>query len=62
MDRAVSSEFIQKQRGKAWLYTLLEIAALAAAVWGLRSALSNSLQRSEIRTAVVERGDVENTI
>ena len=62
MDRAVSSEFIQKQRGKAWLYTLLEIAALAAAVWGLRSALSNSLQRSEIRTAVVERGDVDNTI
>jgi len=62
MDRAVSPEFIQKQRSKAWLYVALVMAILAAATWGLRSTLSTSARRTDIRTAVVETGDVENTL
>jgi len=38
------------------------MAILAAATWGLRSTLSTSARRTDIRTAVVETGDVENTL
>ncbi len=62
MDRAVSPEFIQKQRSKVWLYAVLIVAILAAATWGLRSTLSTSAKRTDIRTAVVETGNVENTL
>jgi len=62
MDRAVSPEFIQKQRSKVWLYVALVMAILAAATWGLRSTLSTSARRTDIRTVVVETGDVENTL
>ncbi len=62
MDRAISTEFIQKQRGKVWLYVLVGLVVLAAAVWGLRGALHTSVGRTEIRTAVVETGNVENTL
>lgn len=62
MDRAVSSEFIQKQRKKTWLYVALAIIVLGTAVWLLRRTLSTSVKKAEIRTAVVESGDVENTL
>ena len=62
MDRAISSEFIQKQRSKIGLYAVLAIVVLAAAVWLLRGALSTSVKSADIRTAVVETGDVENTL
>lgn len=62
MDSAISSEFIQKQRSKVGLYAVLAIVVLAAAVWLLRGALSTSVKSADIRTAVVETGDVENTL
>lgn len=62
MDRAISSEIIKKQRSKAWLYAIVGAVVLVAAVLLLRKSLSTSVERAEIRTAVVETGDVENTL
>lgn len=62
MDRAISSEFIRKKRLRTWLYALLTVGILAAAVGLLRRTLATSLDRTDIRTAVVEMGDVENTL
>lgn len=62
MDRAISSDIIKKRHAKTWLYAVLAVAVVGMAAWLLRRALHTSVERSEIRTAVVEAGDVENTL
>jgi HlyD family secretion protein len=62
MDRAVSSDIIKKRNTKTWLYAALAIVVVVTAVWLLRKSLYTSVKRAEIRTAVVETGDVENTL
>jgi HlyD family secretion protein len=62
MDRSISQEVVREHRYKFWRYgTLIALVAVAAVYW-MRSALSSSLQLSDIRTAIVETGDVENTL
>lgn len=62
MDRTVSSDIIKKRNAKTWLYVVFTVVAVGMAVWLLRRALYTSVNRAEIRTAVVETGDVENTL
>ena len=62
MDRELSKQQIRKQQGKTLWYAGLAIVAVVAAVWLMRGTLSTSLKRAEIRIAVVERGDVDNTL
>lgn len=40
----------------------MAVAVLIGSVWLLRAALSSSLKMADIRIAIVERGDVENTL
>jgi HlyD family secretion protein len=62
MDKLIETE-VRLQKKKKLLWTLsLSLVAMTAVVICLRSWLSPSLSRSEIITAVVERGDIENTI
>lgn len=62
MDKLIETE-VRLQKKKKLLWTLsLSLVTITAVVICLRSWLSPSLSRSEIITAVVERGDIENTI
>src|ERR1044072_12516 len=62
MDKVIETE-VRLQRKKKLVWTLsLSLLVIIAMVIFLRSLLTPSLSKSEIITAVVERGDIENTI
>lgn len=62
MDKVIETEVrLQRKKKLVWTLSLSLLIIIAVAIW-LRSVLSPSLSKSEIITAVVERGDIENTI
>ncbi|RYZ23117.1 MAG: HlyD family efflux transporter periplasmic adaptor subunit [Chitinophagaceae bacterium] len=62
MDKLIATEVIARNKKKRWLMAALLLVLLAGTVAFLRSALHNTLSRKQITTAVVERGDIENTL
>jgi HlyD family secretion protein len=62
MDTIIEAEVKTKKRNKAILITLIVAAILLSSVWLLRASFRSTLKKSEITTAVVETGSIENTI
>ncbi len=62
MDKHIEEEVKAKTRKKTIIIAALIILVLLAAVWLLRSSFASSIKKSSITTAIVEKGDVENTI
>ena len=62
MDSNIEQEVITARKKKTLIYILSFILIVIAGVLLLRFAFSSSLNRSQITTAVIERGDIENTI
>lgn len=62
MDKTIEAEVKQKRKKQYLLITLLCIAVLAVALFLLRSFFSSTIKRSAITTAIVEVGNIENTI
>jgi len=62
MDKVIEEEVKARTRKKTVLITTLVILVLIAVTWGIRSSLASSIKKSSIVTAVVGRGDVDNTI
>ncbi|GAA4437919.1 efflux RND transporter periplasmic adaptor subunit [Pontibacter saemangeumensis] len=62
MDRELSATTRQAQKQKRIWQIGIAVALVAAAVFGFRNLITPSLERSEIRTAVVERGPVQATL
>jgi HlyD family secretion protein len=62
MDKAISRKVIAAKRKKTLLIITITLSVLIVAIWFLRSSIRSSVKTEEIATAVVERGNVENTI
>src|SRR6266498_68019 len=62
MDTIIEAEVITKKRRKAILITILTVTVLIFSVWLLRASFRSILKKSEITNAVVEIGNIENTI
>lgn len=62
MDSALPRDIIIKRKRKITSILVIVVLLLAFAAWLLRSTLSSTIQKSAFTTAVVEKGDVENTI
>ena len=62
MDRDIPLQDIKKNRTRTWWYAGLIALVLLAAAGLMRRALYTTLQRAEIRLAIAETGDVENTL
>ncbi|MCU7549381.1 efflux RND transporter periplasmic adaptor subunit [Chitinophagaceae bacterium LB-8] len=62
MDKVIAKEVIAEKRKKTLLFTFLVVGILITAICLLRFAFSASLKKSQFTTAVVEVGDIENTI
>ncbi|HVW97259.1 MAG TPA: HlyD family efflux transporter periplasmic adaptor subunit [Mucilaginibacter sp.] len=62
MDKEITQEVTSKRRKKAIIIALISIGVLFTLIWLMRSVLKSSVKRSEITTAVVETGNVENTL
>jgi len=62
MDTVIEEEVKSKKKRKTISYVLISVAILVTAIWMVRSSFASTLKKSNITTAVVERGDIENTI
>ncbi len=62
MDRELSPDYLKKRNRRTILMVVAVLLTLALGTWAIRKVLFSSLNRSEIRTAKVEIGPVENTI
>lgn len=62
MDRNVSEEVKRQRTFRQIGIWLGGVALLALALFGFRHALRANIRSSQIRTAVVEEGDIENTL
>ena len=62
MDKAISQEEIVTKKRRSLAIGATIVVLLIAAIWLMRFFLHSSVSVKEITTAVVERGDVENTI
>ena len=62
MDTIIEAEVKTKKRNKTILVSLIAVIVLLASVWLVRASFQSTLKKSEITTAVVEMGNIENTI
>lgn len=62
MDKAIETEVRAYKTKKTILILLLIIAIIASAILLLRSSITSSISRSAVTTAIVEKGNIENTI
>ncbi|HRI19946.1 MAG TPA: HlyD family efflux transporter periplasmic adaptor subunit [Panacibacter sp.] len=62
MDTVIEAEVLSRKKKKTVLIVLVIVAVLASAIFLLRSSFASSLKKSAITTAVVEVGNVENTL
>ncbi|MBD0367456.1 MAG: HlyD family efflux transporter periplasmic adaptor subunit [Flavisolibacter sp.] len=62
MDKVITREVTAEKRKKTLLYVLLFTSFIIAAVFSIRFAFSASLNKINFTTAVVETGDIENTL
>lgn len=62
MDTALPKNVIAAKRNKNIAIIVLVVVAIIGAIYFMRSGLKSSIELSEIRTAVVEMGSIENTL
>lgn len=62
MDKVIEASFRKRKTQKLLLGGVLILIVLLAGIWLLRYSVSSTISRSMITTAVVERGNIENTL
>jgi len=62
MDTPIEEEVRLNRKRKTTVALIIAAVVIVLLVWLLRASLSSSVKRSSIITAVVETGDIENTI
>jgi len=62
MDRQIQPKTQRSRKAKPWIYGLIVIAILAAALFGLRKIITRPAQLKDLALATVQKGDMENTI
>jgi HlyD family secretion protein len=62
MDRELAPEIIRKQRFKGWGVALVILLVLGGSYYLLSKMLRTNLRQSEVRIAIAETGNVENTL
>ncbi len=62
MDTVLSEHIITRRKRKIFISILATFLVLLTAVWLMRLTFKSSINKSAITTAVVEKGNIENTI
>lgn len=62
MDRELSAKIIQQQRYRNILWGVVILGAIIAGLYFFRSSLTTTLDTAKFRTAIAEKGNIENTI
>jgi HlyD family secretion protein len=62
MDAEITQEVTSQRRRKTIVIVLISVTVIIVLIWILRDTLKSSLKKSEITTAVVVTGNIENTL
>ncbi len=62
MDTVLPEQVINKRKRKTLLFIMVSGLVVVLGAWLLRASFASSLKKSVITTAVVEKGNIENTI
>jgi HlyD family secretion protein len=62
MDKIIEEEVRSQKKRKTFSFIIVSLVILIGAIWLVRISFASSLKKSNITTAVVERGAIENTI
>jgi HlyD family secretion protein len=62
MDKVIEEEVTAQKRKKGLAIGIIILALFVLATWFIRATLKSTVSKAQIITAVVERGDVENTL
>lgn len=62
MDTEITQEVTSQRKRKTIVIVLIIAAVVFGLIWALRATLKSSIKKSEITTAVVETGNIENTL
>ena len=62
MDQLIEQEVTARKKKKGIMIGLIAVLVLVGSIWLMRATLKSSIKRSDITTAVVEMGSVENTL
>lgn len=62
MDKAIEEEVRSVRKKKNIIIIIIVLVVVAGATWLLRFSLGSSLKKAAIATAVVEKGNIENTL
>ena len=62
MDKEITLEVLSQKRRKTFIIVIITVVMFIVAIWLLRSFFKSSISKKEITTAIVETGDIENTI
>ena len=62
MDTAISNKELSARRNKTIGIIAIVVIGILCAIWIMRSGLQTSIDKSEITTAVVEMGSIDNTL
>ncbi|MHA4895937.1 efflux RND transporter periplasmic adaptor subunit [Pedobacter sp. PWIIR3] len=62
MDKQIAVEVNEKRKRKTMLIILISVIILSIAIYMLRAYIKPSLNKSQITTALAERGSIENTV
>ncbi|MEP6613554.1 MAG: HlyD family efflux transporter periplasmic adaptor subunit [Mucilaginibacter sp.] len=62
MDTEITQEVTSQRKRKTIVIVLIAAAIVFGLIWILRATLKSSIKKSEITTAVVETGNIENTL
>ena len=62
MDKIIATEVGRKKRRQVILLSLLVAAGILLCLWLLRHSLKSSIKKSDVTVAIVETGNIENTL
>jgi len=62
MDKNIEQQVLSEKKKKTMLFMLFGVVLLGVVIFFIRYSLGSTLRQSEITTAVVSRGNIENTI
>jgi len=62
MDTIIADEVAAKKKKRIWIIILVAIVLITASIVLMRRLITPSLAAAELNTAVVEKGNIENTI
>jgi HlyD family secretion protein len=62
MDKVIEEEVLAQKKKKGITIGIVVLALFVLAIWFIRATLKSTVSKAQIITAVVEQGDVENTL